>query len=152
MSDNDDFVFENMPYKPLPIPIARSKLLLAISEELTAQSRKNEGKRVMQLSDLGTCPDQELKLIIPTILPKSKISIKDGFVCGASSMTGKSYRLFAQESAALTVFNMFNGINTIDTISKTLAQEAGWAEERSFAYTRGVFLSLVMAGLCMPKE
>ena len=152
MCSNDEFAFEKMPRKPLSIPISRSKLLYAISDEFTAQSQKSDGKRVVQLSDLGNCPDEELKSIIPAILPKSRISIRDGFIYGESSMTGKSYRLFPIGSKALTVFNMFNGINTIDTISQTLSQQTGWAEDRSFAYTRGVFLSLVVAGLSMPKE
>jgi hypothetical protein len=47
---------------------------------------------------------------------------------------------------------MFSGINAIDTIGKTLSKETGWVEECSFAYTGGAFLSLVMAGSCMPKE
>ena len=152
MTNEDEFAFEKMPRKPLSIPIARSKLLYAISEEFTAQSQKSDGRRVVQLSDLGNYPDDELKVIIPTILPKSKISLREGYVYGVSSMTGKSYRLFPIASKALTVFNMFNGINTIETISQTLSKETGWAEERSFAFTRGVFLSLVVAGLIMPKE
>lgn len=152
MSNPDEFPFEEIPRKALPIPIARSKLLSAISVELSTESQKTEGKKVMRLSDLGSCPDQELKPVIPTVLPESKIMIKGGDVYGESPVTGKSYRLFALDSCALTVFNLFNGSTTLETISKTLAQETGWTQERSFAYTRGVFLALVAAGLCTPKE
>jgi len=152
MSNNEEYIFENVPRKPLPRPFARSKLLAAFADELTAQSQKAAGKRVLQLSDLGTCPDEELRPMIPIMLPKSKISIKDGFVIGASSMTGKSYRLFPIASPALTAFNLINGFNTLEQISQRLEQETGWEAARSFAYTRGLFLSLVVGGLCMPKE
>jgi hypothetical protein len=151
MSNNDE-LFENFPHKSLPIPIARSKLFSAIVNEMTANSEKMEGKRVMQLSDLGICSDEELKPLIPLILPKSKISLKDGHVIGKSAMTGESFRLFPISSLALTVFNMMNGINTMEAISQSLAKELNWGMDRSFTYTRGVFLSLVVAGLCMPKE
>lgn len=151
MSNNDE-IFETIPRKPLPIPIARSKLISAIANEMTASSEKSEGKRVMQLSDLGICSDEELKLLIPLILPKSNISLKDGHVVGKSAMTGEAYRLFPTSSPALAVFNMMNGINTMEAISQLLTKETGWEMDRSFAYTRGVFLSLVAGGLCMPKE
>ena len=151
MSNNDE-VFENVPRKSLPIPVARSKLLSALVNEMTASREKMDGKRVVQLSELGKYSDEELKQIIPLILPKSRISLKDGYVIGKSAMTGESFRLFSIPSPALTVFNMINGINTIDTISQMLARETGWEMNHSLAFARGVFLSLVVAGLCIPKE
>ena len=152
MSRQDDALFENVPRKPLAIPIARSRLLHALADELTADSEKDAGKRVVELSNLGTCTDDELKPLVPIILPGCKISIRDGFAHGGSPMTGRTYRLFSIPSAALTVFNMINGTNNIEQISQRLAQETGWTEDRSLAYTRGVFLALVGAGLCIPRE
>jgi len=151
MSKNDEG-FENIPRKSLTIPITRSKFLSAVAKEMSALSERIDGKRVMELSELGSRSDEELKPIIPLILPESKISLKDGYVVGNSAMTGVSFRLFSTSSPALTVFNMINGINSLETISQTLAREAGWGMDRSFAYTRGVFLSLVVDGLCIPKE
>ena len=147
-----DEMFESFPHKALPIPIARSRFFSAVVEEMHAHSEKLDGKRVLKLSELGNYSDDDLQPIIPMIVPKSDISLKDGHIVGKSAMTGQSYRLFSVSSPALIVFNMINGNNTVKTISEALAKETEWTTERSFAYTRGVFLSLVIAGLCVPKE
>lgn len=149
---NDDDIFEHFPRKVLPIPIARSKLFSALADELKAGSEKLDGKRVLSLSELGNCSDDELKVIVPIILPNTNISTKNGYVVGKSSMTGKSYRMFSTSSPAHFVLNLFNGNNTLASISLELANETNRSLEHSFAYTRGVFLSLVIAGLCVPRE
>ena len=151
MSD-ETYSFENFPYRTLSIPIDRSKLLHSITEELSAHSQKVENRRVVKLADLGTCEKETLLPIIPQMIANSKISLKDKAVYGKSVLTGKTYRLFPISSPALAVYNLFNGTNTIERVCDTVRDAQDWTEEFTFDYVRGVFLSLVVAGLCMPKE
>jgi hypothetical protein len=69
MSKNDES-FESIPRKSLTIPITRSKFLSAVAKEMSALSERIDGKRVMELSELGSRSDEELKPIIPLILPR----------------------------------------------------------------------------------
>jgi len=146
----DEF-FLNFPHMRLQIPISRRVLLSAIIETSSAISRKNDGERVANLADLGTCPDEELANIIPMIMVDAEISIKEGVLCGKSSQTGESHQLFSVDSPAMNVFNQINGENSLTEISQNQAEIHDWNELYSFAYVRGVFLALVVAGLCTPR-
>ena len=152
MPGSDESAFENFPHKPLPIPISRRKMIPALADEFVAQSQKSGGKRVVSLADLGACADEELKTIIPLMQRGNKITVREGSVFGESQLTGKSYRLFTVPSPALSAFNLMNGYNTLEQIASALEKETGWESVRAFAFARGVFLSLVVAGLCAPKE
>jgi hypothetical protein len=150
--NNDDYPFENIPRKPLSIPIPRSHILHAVALQLEVDTKKKSGKRVLDLSALGNWTDEELGPAVPIILPGCKISVKDGFIFGKSPTTMSSFRLFSVSSSALNAFNLMNGINSLEEISQLLSQEKGWDIAHAFAYARGVFLALVAAGLSVPKE
>jgi hypothetical protein len=78
--------------------------------------------------------------------------MKEGYVTGKSPNSERSYKLFPVQSQALTVFNLFNGSTNIKDISLRLSEQTNWEPSRCFAYVRGVFLALVVAGLSHPKD
>ncbi len=147
-----NYDFENYPRQPLPEMISRRDLLSALVTKIKVESRKNQGQRVLNLSELGNLSDEKLAPLIPMVLENSIISVKDDFVIGQPPGSAISHQLFPVHSPAMTAFDLINGFNTLEQISTRLANETGWANPRCFAYTRGLFLALVVAGLCRPKE
>lgn len=49
-------------------------------------------------------------------------------------------------------FNQVNGQNSLKEIARAVASEMGLPFERAFALTRGMFLTLVRAGVCLPAN
>jgi hypothetical protein len=49
-------------------------------------------------------------------------------------------------------FNQVNGQNSLRKIAQVIEAEFGLSFERSFAMTRGMFLTLVRAGVCLPRN
>jgi hypothetical protein len=150
MANFDDYPYEQFPHAELQIGTPRRKFLSAIMAELHIQNHKSSGHVGRKLTDLGLWADEDLYCVIPLLIPGSKVELKDHFVSVIPD--GRpALMLFSTDSPALVVFNLFNGENSLIEIADTLAAHTGWAAEKAFAYTRGVFLSLVMVGLCQPK-
>jgi len=93
-----------------------------------------------------------LAALVPEVFPDCKITLRDGFVCGTPAQYLQPVRLFPAGFPALTVFNLFNGMDSIAGVSRQAAQQTGWTPEHSFAYVRGLFLYLVQARVCQPKS
>jgi hypothetical protein len=148
----ENYAFDDFPRQPLPEMVSRRELFSAILTKLRVESSKNQGRRVLSLSDLGEAPDDKLSPMIPVMVNNSSISIKDEFVLGSPPRSDMAYKLFPLHSPALTAFNLINGSNSLQQISEQLAKQTGWEQARCFAYTRGLFLTLVVAGLCLPKN
>jgi hypothetical protein len=148
----ENYAFENFPRSPLPEMVSRRELFSAILTKMAAETHKNHGQSVLKLSELGEWPDEKIAALIPVITPNSRISIKDGFVIGQPPRSDRSYKLFPLRSPALTAFNLINGLNTLEQVSVQLANETGWERPLCFAYSRGLFLALVVAGLSLPKD
>ena len=151
MPDNSGYPFEEVPYGRLPIRISRRKLLPALMTELEAFNKRADGGVVLQLEDLGTCPDEQLALITPILVPSCKITIERDGVYAELPSISKPFELFPLDTPAATVFKLFDGMTTLDEISEYLSHQTGWEISRAFAYTRGFFLWLVVAGVCLPK-
>lgn len=152
MVDPEDlFPFENFPRAPLPTGVSRDKLWAIMRLELEVSSGIREGGIAHKLAGLGEWTDDRLASVAPVVNPGSKIFIQDGFIYGHPPDSRTRIQLFPLESPALQVFNAFNGDNLLVEIADSLAKSTGWGMERSFAYTRGVFLCLVTLGLCQPK-
>jgi hypothetical protein len=58
--------------------------------------------------------------------------------------------LFLLDSPALLAFNLLNGQNSLAEVSRQVTDKQAWTKQRGFAYVRGLFLTLVQYGLCMP--
>jgi hypothetical protein len=58
--------------------------------------------------------------------------------------------LFRIDPLTSFCFNQVNGQNTLKYIAESLAAETGLPFDRAFAFTRGMFLTLIRAGVCLP--
>jgi len=112
---------------------------------------QGRGANAYTLAQLGEWPDDELAEIQPVVVAGCQISVQDNFVYVHLQGVEVRKKLFSLDSPALTVFNLFNGLNSLGEISQQLGEDSDWDERRSFAYTRGVFLTLVKAGICLPR-
>ena len=151
MAEPSAFIdFENFPRQPLSFPVTRRHLLSAISRELLVRSEREDGMNAPRLSDLGVLPDDQLSALIPLIIPDTKILVKEGFIWGKPPKAVRERKLIPYPSPAVTAYNQFNGMTTLQTAAEILARELQWEPAKSFAYSRGVFLWLVWNGVCRP--
>lgn len=144
-----DYPFEQFPRGEIRLSTPRRRFLTELMAEIHVYNKKSEGHVGRKLSDLGCWPDENLRPVIPIIIPGCKIEAEGDYLSG-TAVGGKPVLLFSQGSPASLVFTLFDGTNSLDEIADTLAHQAGWTAEKAFAYARGVFLSLVMLGLCRP--
>ena len=142
--------FENYPRESLDIPVSRRALLSALAVNLAAQSKEINGEPVFKSSQVGILPDEEFAILKPVVIKGCQISIQDDFVCAKPCSAFDFIPLFPMDAPALAAFNQFNGMTTVAEISQALAEKTGWDVGRSFAYTRGLFLHLVMESVCCP--
>jgi len=153
MADPDEeFPFEQFGRGELPINLPRRSFFSGLLDEISVYNGEMIGGVGLKLTELGSRPDEELYGIIPLILPGSQVHIEHPFVVGKAPDGDRSYRLFTVSSPALVVFNLMNGENALSEIADGLRRHTGWDEVRSFAYVRGVFLSLVTIGMARPKN
>jgi len=150
-ASQNDFAFDQFPRAKLAFPVSRRQFLSALNTDYLAWSKKANGGAVFTLADLGILPDEDLARIIPEVSPGCQISIQEGTIYAKPAAQPKPRQLFPLDCPALTVFNLFNGQTSLAEASRHLAEHTGWEEGKCFAYTRGVFLSLVQAGVCLPK-
>lgn len=150
MSD-DPIVFEDFPRTEIAFQVSRRGLWSELKTRMTAMRSQGRGAQVYTLAQLGEWPDEDLAEVQPMIVPECHISSEDGYVCARLPNMQVAAKLFPTESPALVVFNLFNGFNPLGEISQQLAEDCDWDAERAFDYARGVFLSLVKAGICRPR-
>ena len=143
--------FEDFPRGRLAFRVPRRQFIGTLFTEILVASGEGRGGEGHKLAELGEWPDGELALLVPEIVAGCKISVESGFVCGRLANRRRSIRLFPVESPSLFVFNQFDGQTPLGEAAACLAQETGWDLGRSCAYARGVFLWLVLAGVCLPK-
>ncbi|MEO8355194.1 MAG: hypothetical protein ABI621_04720 [Chloroflexota bacterium] len=151
MSNTSGYPFENVPYGRLPMKVSRGKLFPALLTELGAFSNRANGGVVRKLEDLGTCPDEQLALITPAIATGCKIIVEGRGVYAQLPSVSQAFEIFPLDTPAEMIFDLFDGMTTLDEMSDYLARQTNWEVSRAFAYTRGFFLWLVLAGVCLPK-
>jgi hypothetical protein len=145
------FDFDQVPRAPLPFNVNRRRLFSSLFTEFNVYSGKNEGGTAYKLADLGVWPDEKLYMLTPAVTAGCKISLEDGLVCGQPEGVAKPVQLFPLDSPALAAFNLFNGQTLLGEVSRQMAKDQGWEAAHAFAYVRGLFLWLVLAGICQPK-
>jgi hypothetical protein len=151
MPETAPYPFETVPYRKLPFSVSRRNLLPALLMELEAYSSRMDGGVVRKLEDLGICPDEQLALITPTIVTGCKIIVEGRSAYAALPSILESFEIFKLDTPAEMIFHLFDGVTTLDELSDYLARQMNWEVSRAFAYTRGFFLWLVLAGVCLPK-
>lgn len=149
---HEEFTFEKFPRGRLQFRFSRRQLWSALSTEFMVVRKEQQGEDTYKLSGLGALPDEALADITPVVAPGCRISTGDGFVWGHPPAAAKPIQLFPLDSPALAAFNLFNGLTPLSEAAKCLAAATGWESALSFAFVRGLFLSLVLAGVCAPKE
>jgi len=151
MSDTSDYPFEKVPYARLPMSVSRRKLLPALLTQLEVFGNRANGEVVLKLEDLGICPDEQLALITPAFVTGCQIIAEGNQVYAQVPSVSKPFEVFTIDTPAEMIFNLFDGTATLDEISEYLSHQTNWDISRAFAYTRGFFLWLVLAGVCLPK-
>jgi len=148
----DRYAFDRFPQGNLSFRFNRRQLWTELKTGYDVIRAKHEqGVNTYTLSNLGNWPDEQLAEVTPMIVPDCKITAKEGYVWGQPPSSDSATRLFPLDSRATTAFNLFNGLNTLYEVNEYFAPVTGWDSSRSFAYARGLFLSLVLAGVCLPK-
>jgi hypothetical protein len=61
-------------------------------------------------------------------------------------------KLFPLDTPALAVYNRMNGQISLEANARCLVHETGWSAQRCLAYVRGLFLWLILARVCVPKD
>lgn len=145
------YAFERVPRAPLRFNVKRRQLYQALFTELGVYSGASEGGTAYKLSDLGIWPDEQVYMLTPEVTAGCKVSLADGMVYGQPRGTPKPLKLFPLASPALAAFNQFNGLTLLGEVARNLAAAQGWEFDHAFAYVRGLFLWLVLAGVCQPK-
>jgi hypothetical protein len=146
--------FENFPHGQLAFRFTRRQLWSALTNEFVVSGHRQHGQAALSLADLGEFTDEDLMPIVPVVTPGCKISVEEGFVCGKPSTATETVQLFTVSSPALRVFNLFNGQTSLGEAADQFKPPPteDWDAARRFAFVRGLFLCLVLAGLCAPKD
>lgn len=142
--------FETFPRAELFNGITRRQFFQSLKVEVELFARRSEGFSAMRISALGCLSDEELYDLIPKILPNARITLKDHQVWGCPPGEQKLRFLFDQEERAVLAFNLINGRNTLYRIAQELSDQSSLPFDRAFAFTRGLFLTLVKNRVCLP--
>lgn len=139
------------PRQRLRFDFTRRELFTALATELRIIYGRSQGGEAWRLADLGRLPDAALERLVPIVVAGCRITETDGHVFGQVSATAAPKPLFPKSPAALEAFNQFNGLTPIGAIVRHVAAATGWSHAESHELVRGLFLDLVVAGVCVPK-
>lgn len=141
---------ENFPRRELAMGISRRRFFATLATEIRLKAGQAEGGNAVRIPVLGIMPDEQLMDFVPTVLPGCDIEIRDGMVCGRLENWSKANFLFTLDRLSSFCFNQINGRNNLRTIAQIVETEFGLPFARAFALARGMFLTLVRAGVCLP--
>ena len=145
--DPDDTEFVEFPRGRLPFNITRRQFFKSMLTEVEVRAGTRGGGDGWKLAEVGEWTDAQLSTVVPVVIPGIKIMIENDYVFGRQP-SGKSKKLFKISSTACRIFNEFDGMANIDEIADTFARSEDWDPHYSFAFVRGVFLTLVLKGIC----
>ncbi len=141
--------FELFPREYLYQKISRRQFFEVLKVGVHLYASKESG---IQIPILGILEDTDLYEIIPGILSKTKIIPEGRYVWGIPPGHSQRIRLFEIEPNTVHAFNQINGVNNLFEIAQSQAKFTGLSFSRSFLFTRGLFLTLVMKEVCLPKN
>jgi hypothetical protein len=141
---------EDFPVAPLVNTFTRQRFFAAIKDELLVHASKSEGMAVGNLAALGAFTFEEMMHIIPIILPGTRIDVKDNAIWAQPPAKPRSVEILSIDTWTLFAYNQINGSASLFDIALSL-EEKGWVPERARAFTRGLFLTLVNAKVCVPE-
>jgi hypothetical protein len=147
VEESDIRSYESFPRKLLDQKISRRQFFLGFDTEIKIKA-KHEGSG--KIPELGIMDDDDLLELIPQILPGTQIIPEKSRVCAIPPGFSQPMQLFEINSATLTAFNLINGSNSLKEIAEILSDLWNLPLSRAFLFTRGLFLSLVEAKVCLP--
>lgn len=143
---------ETFPRRELFAGMSRRSFFTTIAAELKLRAGRAEGANAVKIPTLGIMEDNRLMDFIPRLLPGCEIEIRGGEVWGRLEHWSSANFLFRMDRLTTFCFNQVNGQNNLKEIAQAVAAEMGLPFERAFALTRGMFLTLVRAGVCLPAN
>jgi len=149
---NQKHPLEGFPRGDLYEGITRRQFFSALRTELHLYANRANGAAAIRIPTLGSMPDEQLADLIPAILPECKAHLHNGEVWATIKGKTDPVFLFPVDSLTLFTFNLMNGKQSIRQIADRLAFEKEIPGSRAFAFVRGLFLSLVKAGACLPNN
>lgn len=141
---------EDFPRADLPANVSRRQLFSLLPDLLQAAQSESKGEAVLNLAGLGSLPDEALSGLVPTIIPGCQITVREEAVWGQPPGRKRAVRLFTIDPLALAAFNLVNGMNSLAEMADELERVQGLSQTRAFALARGMVLTLVKAGVCVP--
>ena len=143
---------ETFPRQELSMGISRRRFFATLATEISLKAGQAEGANAVRIPVLGVLPDCQLMDFIPAILPGCEIEVRGGDAWGRLENWSKANFLFKVDHLSSFCFNQVNGQNSLRKIAQVIEAEFGLSFERAFAMTRGMFLTLVRAGVCLPRN
>ncbi len=144
-------MFDNYPRKTLTFVCSRRNFFRALLKEIVVVIKTAQGGQSFRLADLGTIPDEQLGRLVPAMNnAEFEIYVEGNYLCSRHKRTGKTFQEFPLSEENRLTFNLFNGRHTLAQAARQLSQELAWSEEKAFAHTRGLFLSLADHLVCQP--
>lgn len=147
-----EYAFEKFPRGALPAIVNRRQFFQGIIHDLSTLRSNQNTSTSLRLADLGAMPDDQLAQVVPVFSKDCGISVNsDGYIWAKTPDDNEPTRLFPDNIPASYVIYLFDGENSLGMASELLARKTDWEKAYAFRYTRGVFLSLVMAKIMIPK-
>lgn len=142
--------FWNYPYTDLKIRIPRRQVFSLLLKELHVFSNDEENIGSLKLSSLGSMENRKLEKLIPFINNEGKLFVQNEVIVLYNKGLEEPLNLCYADALSHFVIHLFNGKNSIKNISRSLSKHADISLGQSFNYTRGLFLTLVSFGVCVP--
>lgn len=144
--------FEQFPREKLTFIVSRRRFWTALVDTALGFTGQGGGVPAFGLDELGCLPDDQIGAIVPRVVDGCQITVNGGWVWMLAPSKTTDVRVLPLTSPALTAFNQFNGCCTLADISTELVSQTDWTPDRAFAYVRGLFLTLVLLGICLPAN
>ena len=141
---------ETFPRQELSVGMSRRSFFMTIAAEFDLRAGQSMGASAVRIPTLGVLPDSQLMDFIPRIFDGCDIEIHGEEVWGKLEHWSSANFLFHMDPLTSFCFNQVNGQNSLKAIAEGVATETGLSFERAFGLTRGMFLTLVRAGVCLP--
>jgi hypothetical protein len=138
--------------RPLRFRYSRRQLLSEAAEWLHATAETRPDKPMRRLADLSDLPAPELAEIRPRIVAGCSISVAEGSVWASLPGDGTRIRVAATTGPSLGVFNAIDGRTTLAEMSRRVAAETGWDDDRSFSYCRSLVFHLIELRVTIPAD
>jgi hypothetical protein len=143
---------ETFPRQELSFQISRKKFFTTLAAEIKLRANEVSGANAVRISTLGIMTDSQLMDFIPQVLPGFDIELRGNEVWGRLEDWSAPNFLFQMDHLSAFCFNQVNGRNSLKVIAEAIVKESALPFERAFAMARGMFLTLVRAGVCLPID